>query len=67
MICALTLQIREHEHFNDFNFIILFVGILSLNAINLDAVSLFTNSSFLFLAVLNLYLYLIYSVDYRNE
>jgi len=31
----------------------IFVGIMSLYAINLDAVSLFANSSFTFLAVLN--------------
>jgi hypothetical protein len=45
------LQIRRHGYFGDFNFIILFVvGILSLYAINLDAVSLFVDSSFTFLA-----------------
>jgi len=34
MIWASTLQIRKHEYFGDLNFIILFVGILSLYAIN---------------------------------
>jgi hypothetical protein len=43
MICASMLQIREHEHSNDFNFIILFVGILLLYAIKLDDVNLFAS------------------------
>ncbi|KAK2432666.1 hypothetical protein QL285_018033 [Trifolium repens] len=51
MIWTSTLQIRRHGYFGDFNFIILFVvGILPLYAINLDAVSLFADSSFTFLA-----------------
>jgi len=54
-----TLQIRRHEYFKDFNIVILviFVGIntLPFYAINMDDVSLFTNSFFLFLANLNLY------------
>jgi len=54
-----TLQIRRHEYSGDMNIIILFicVGIctLSFYAINMDAVSLFTYSSFSFLANLNLY------------
>jgi hypothetical protein len=37
---------------------------LPLYAINLNAVSLFANSFFLFLAMLNLYLNVIYSNDY---
>jgi len=44
------LQIRRHEYFDHFNFIILFVAILPLYAINLDA---FTYSSFTFLTILN--------------
>jgi len=51
------LQIRRHEYFGDMNIVILliFVGICTLPfyAINMDVVSLFTDSSFLFLA--NLY------------
>jgi len=35
------LQIRKHEYSGDLDFIILFVGIFSLHAINLDGVSLF--------------------------
>jgi len=54
-----TLQIRRHEYFRNLNIVILviFVGIgtLPFYAINMDAVSLFTNSSFLFLANLDLY------------
>ena len=46
MIWASTLQIRKHGYSGDFDLIILFVGILSLYAINLDAMSLFTVSSF---------------------
>jgi hypothetical protein len=45
MIWASTLQIRKHEYFGDLNFIILFVGILPMYAINLCALSLFPNSS----------------------
>jgi len=51
MIWALTLQIRKHVYFGDLDFIILFVGILSLYVINLDVVSLFAYSSFTFLAM----------------
>jgi len=49
-----TLQIRRHGYSGDFN-IVIFVGLstLSFYAIIMDAVSLFTDSSFLFLA--NLY------------
>jgi len=54
-----TLQIRRHEYFRDLNIVILviFVGIdtLSFYAINIDVVSLFTDSSFSFLTNLNLY------------
>ena len=47
-----TLQIRKHEYSGDLDFIILFVGILSLYAINLGVVDLFVDSSFMFLAML---------------
>jgi hypothetical protein len=69
MIWASSLQIREHGHSGDFYFIILFVGILQLPlyAINMDAVRLFADSSFLFLAMLNLYLHVMYSINYWNE
>ena len=47
------LQILKHECYGDLDFIKLFVGILPLYAINLDDVSLFADSSFTFLTVLN--------------
>jgi len=52
-----TPQIRRHEYFEDMNIVILviFVGSLPFYAINMDVVSLFTDSSFLFLANLDLY------------
>ncbi|RHN40755.1 hypothetical protein MtrunA17_Chr8g0358241 [Medicago truncatula] len=54
-----TLQIRRHEYSGDLNIVILviFVGIgtLPFYAINMDAVSLSTDSSFLFLANFDLY------------
>jgi len=50
------LQIRRHEYSGDMN-IVIFVSIdtLPFYAINMDIVSLFTDSSFLFLANLNVY------------
>ncbi|AET00152.1 transmembrane protein, putative [Medicago truncatula] len=51
MIWTSTLQIRKHGYFSDLGFIILFVGILPLYAINLGVVSLFANSPFTFLAM----------------
>jgi len=55
-LASSTLQIQRHEYFRDFN-IVIFIGIFTLPfyAINMDVVSLFTDSSFLFLANLNLY------------
>jgi len=54
-----TLQIKRHEHSEDLNIniLVIFVGIgtLPFYVINKDDVSLFTNSSFLFLANLDLY------------
>ena len=49
-----TLQIRRHGYSGNLN-IVICVGIctLSFYAINMDVVSLFTNSSFLFLANLH--------------
>ena len=47
--------------FSDLEFIILFVGILSLYAINFDVVSLFVVLPFMFLAMLNILLYLMCS------
>ncbi|CAJ2654830.1 unnamed protein product [Trifolium pratense] len=69
MIWASSLQIRKHGHSGDFYHIILFVGILQLPlyAINMDAVRLFAVSSFLFLAMLNLYLHVMYCINYWNE
>jgi len=58
-LASSTLQIRRHEYSGDINIVILviFVGICTLPfyAINMDVVSLFTDSSFLFLANLDLY------------
>jgi len=51
MIWASTLQIRKHGYFGDLDFIILFVGILSMYVINLSVVSLFADSPFTFLAI----------------
>jgi hypothetical protein len=68
MIWTSTLQIRKHDYSGDLNFIILFVvGILPLYAINFDVVCLFANSSFTFLARLNMWLYLMYSINWINE
>ena len=58
MIWMSTLQIRKHVYFDDLNFIILFVAILPLYAINLCAVNLFVDSSFMFLAILILIYYI---------
>jgi len=63
MIWTSTLQIWKHGYSGDFDLIILFIGILSLYAINLDVVSLFAVSSFTFLAILMILLYLMYSID----
>ena len=63
MIWTSTLQIRKHGYSGDFDLIILFVGILSLYAINLDVVSLFAVSSFTFLVILMMLLYLMYSIN----
>ena len=63
-----TLQIRKHEYDSDLDFflrngdldfIILFVGILPLYAINLGVVSLFADSSSTFLTML----ILMYSIN----
>jgi len=55
-LASSKLQIRRHEYSGDIN-IVIFVGIgtLPFYAINMDVVSLFTCSSFLFLANLDLY------------
>ena len=58
-LASSTLQIRRNEYSEDMDIVILviFVGIgtLPFYAISMDAVSLFTDSSFLFLANLDLY------------
>jgi len=56
ILASSTLLIRKHKYSEDLN-IIIFIGIdtLSFYAINMDDVSLFANSSFLFVASLNLY------------
>ncbi|AES95210.1 transmembrane protein, putative [Medicago truncatula] len=51
MIWTSTLQIRKHRYFGDLSFIILFVGIFPLYAINLGVLSLFADSPFTFLAM----------------
>jgi len=51
MIWASTLKIRKHVNFGDLGFSVLFVGILPFYTINLDAVSLFADSPFTFLAM----------------
>ena len=58
MIWTSTLQIQNHGYFDDLEFIILFVGIFSLYAINLGVVSLFADPPFTFLVMLNMLLYL---------
>ena len=57
LIWASMLYIWRHGYSCYFNFIILFVDILSLYAINFDGVSLFIHSSFMFLEMLNDVLY----------
>jgi len=42
------LQIRRHGYFGDLGFIILFIGILPLYAINLSVMNLFADSRFVF-------------------
>jgi len=59
MIWTPTFQIRKNEYSGDLDFIIFFVGILPLYAINLSVVSLFADSSLTFLAML----ILIYSIN----
>ena len=63
-----TLQIRRHDYFGDLT-IIIFVSMytLSFYAINVDDVSLFANSFFLFLATLNLYYIDIFFSIWMNE
>jgi len=55
-LASSTLQIRRHEYSRDLN-IVAFVGIgtLSFYAINMNDVSLFADSSFSFLATLEMY------------
>jgi len=63
MVWASTLQIWKHVYSGDLDFIILYVSILSLCAINLGVVNLFVNSSFTFLVILIMLLYLMYSIN----
>ena len=70
-LASSTLQIRRHEYSGDINIVILviFVGIdtFPFYAINMDVVSLFTDSSFLFLAILNLYcIDVLYQFEWMN-
>jgi len=50
-----------HGYFDNLDFIILFVGILPMYAINLGVVSLFADSPFTFLAIF------VFDVFYRFE
>jgi len=63
MIWTSTLQIQKHEYSGDLDFIMLFVGMLPLYAINLGVVSLFKDSAFTSLAMLIMLLYLMYSIN----
>jgi len=53
------LHMQKHDYSGDLDFIILFVGILQLYAINLVVVILFADSPFTFLAIL----ILMYSIN----
>jgi len=53
----------KHEYSGDLDFIILFLGILLIYAINLDDVSLFVDSPYTFLVMLNMLLYLMYCIE----
>jgi hypothetical protein len=58
------MQIQRHEYSDYLYFVTLFVGLsMPFYAINLDDMSLFADSSFSFLVMLNLYLYMMYSID----
>ena len=65
-LASSTLQIRRHEYSGDMNIVILFIfvgiGTLPFYAINMDDVSLFSDSSFLFLANLD-YIVLMYTIN----
>jgi len=61
------LQIRKHGYFSDLEFIVVFVGILPFYAINLGAVSLFTDSPFTFLSKLNMLFYLLYFINLNKR
>jgi hypothetical protein len=51
------MLIRKHMYYGDLDLITLFLDmIMSLYVINLDDISLFPNSSFSFLTILNLYM-----------
>jgi len=63
MIWVSMLQIHKHGYSGDLDFIVLFVCILPLYAINLDVVSLFADSPFTFLGMLIMLLYLMYSIN----
>jgi len=65
-LASSTLQIRRHGYSGDLN-IVICVGICTLPfyAINMDVVSLFTDSSFLFLANLH-YTDILYQFEWMN-
>jgi len=67
MIWTPTLQIQKHEYSGYLDFIMLLVDTLSLYAINLDVVSLFTYLPFTFLAILIMLLYLMYSINLNEK
>jgi len=47
-----NVAIRKNEYSGDLDFIILFLGIMPLHAINLEVMSLFADSPFMFLTIL---------------
>jgi len=63
---VIHVQIRRHGYFGDLN-IVICVGICTLPfyAINMNVVSLFTDSSFLFLANLH-YIDVLYQFEWMN-
>lgn len=56
----------KNEYFGELDFMILYIGILSLHVINLSFVSLFVDSPFLFLAMLIMLLYVIHFINLKE-
>ena len=66
IIYASTLKIWKHGYFDHLDFIILFVGILSLSAINL-VLRVCLQIPFTFLALLNILLYVMYYINLNER